>query len=260
MRACSQPPLTTALAAGFPATGPSDGRLYARGHEDRRPCHSRLDARTPGPSARRAPRRAAGHARPGLEKIGWAAAHALGDDAGPRRVDAHEKVTAAIDVAGMHDLPPYVYGDAAARRMGHRPVRLPDFAGTRSACGRGRTHGGHGPDRRPELGAAGTGDPPERVRADRRMTPGVDAVNDTGPMTSDDHRRDRPARAPSRRALTAWRSAARPPSSGSARGRRTTGTNATHACIGRMYASEPGSARHHDAVAPGLARPADRGT
>ncbi|MFD8196481.1 hypothetical protein [Streptomyces wuyuanensis] len=74
-------------------------------------------------------------------------------------------------------------------------------------------------------------------------------------MTSDDHRRDRPARAPSRRALTAWRSAARPPSSGSARGRRTTGTNATHACIGRMYASEPGSARHHDAVAPGLARP-----
>ncbi|MFI1469192.1 DUF2268 domain-containing protein [Streptomyces wuyuanensis] len=43
--------------------------------------------------------------------------------------DAHEKVTAAIDVAGMHNLPPYVYGDATARRMGHRPVGLPDFAG-----------------------------------------------------------------------------------------------------------------------------------
>ncbi|MFI1469191.1 MerR family transcriptional regulator [Streptomyces wuyuanensis] len=31
-------------------------------------------------------------------------------------------------------------------------------------------------------------------------------------------------------------------------------THAMHVCIGRMYASEPGYARHYDAVAPGLAR------
>ncbi|MEV3989529.1 DUF2268 domain-containing putative Zn-dependent protease [Streptomyces sp. NPDC049837] len=43
--------------------------------------------------------------------------------------DAYEKVTAAIDVAGMSNLPAYVYGDATARRMGHAPVGLPDFAG-----------------------------------------------------------------------------------------------------------------------------------
>ncbi|MGG2464744.1 DUF2268 domain-containing protein [Streptomyces sp. RGM 3693] len=42
---------------------------------------------------------------------------------------AYEKVTAAIDLAGMQNLPPYVYGDATARLMGHEPVGLPDFAG-----------------------------------------------------------------------------------------------------------------------------------
>ncbi|MEU9713919.1 DUF2268 domain-containing putative Zn-dependent protease [Streptomyces sp. NPDC047976] len=39
------------------------------------------------------------------------------------------EVTAAIDVAGMWNLPPYVYGDATARRMGCEPVGLPDAAG-----------------------------------------------------------------------------------------------------------------------------------
>ncbi|GHE62521.1 hypothetical protein GCM10018785_34430 [Streptomyces longispororuber] len=42
---------------------------------------------------------------------------------------AHEKVTAAIDVAGMANLPPYVYGDAIARSMGLDPVGLPYCAG-----------------------------------------------------------------------------------------------------------------------------------
>ncbi|MFL4492270.1 DUF2268 domain-containing protein [Streptomyces sp. VTCC 41912] len=42
---------------------------------------------------------------------------------------AYEKVTAAIDVAGMPNLPPYVFGDATARLMGCEPVGLPDFAG-----------------------------------------------------------------------------------------------------------------------------------
>ncbi|GAA0418994.1 DUF2268 domain-containing protein [Streptomyces luteireticuli] len=42
---------------------------------------------------------------------------------------AHEKITAAIDVAGMQNLPPYIYGDDSARLMGHEPVGLPDFAG-----------------------------------------------------------------------------------------------------------------------------------
>ncbi|MFG2873905.1 DUF2268 domain-containing protein [Streptomyces sp. NPDC048337] len=42
---------------------------------------------------------------------------------------ARAKVTAAIDVAGMWNLPPYVYGDATARRMGCEPVGLPDAAG-----------------------------------------------------------------------------------------------------------------------------------
>lgn len=41
----------------------------------------------------------------------------------------YEKVAAGIDVAGMQKLPAYVYGDATARRMGQRPVGLPDFAG-----------------------------------------------------------------------------------------------------------------------------------
>ncbi|WP_328381294.1 DUF2268 domain-containing protein [Streptomyces sp. NBC_00400] len=43
--------------------------------------------------------------------------------------DAYEKVTAGIDVAGMDNLPAYVFGDATARRLGLRPVGLPDFAG-----------------------------------------------------------------------------------------------------------------------------------
>ncbi|MFD0352352.1 DUF2268 domain-containing protein [Streptomyces sp. NPDC127110] len=42
---------------------------------------------------------------------------------------ARAGVTAAIDVAGMWNLPPYVYGDATARRMGCEPVGLPDAAG-----------------------------------------------------------------------------------------------------------------------------------
>ncbi|WP_189921987.1 DUF2268 domain-containing protein [Kitasatospora xanthocidica] len=42
---------------------------------------------------------------------------------------ACRKVTAGIDVAGMRNLPPYVYGDATARLMGCEPVGLPDFAG-----------------------------------------------------------------------------------------------------------------------------------
>ncbi|MFD0339746.1 DUF2268 domain-containing protein [Streptomyces sp. NPDC127117] len=43
--------------------------------------------------------------------------------------DAYEKVTAGIDVAGMQNLPAYVYGDATAQHLGCRPVGLPDFAG-----------------------------------------------------------------------------------------------------------------------------------
>ncbi|MFF4602353.1 DUF2268 domain-containing protein [Streptomyces sp. NPDC001339] len=42
---------------------------------------------------------------------------------------AYAKITAAIDVAGMANLPAYVFGDATARLMGHQPVGLPDFAG-----------------------------------------------------------------------------------------------------------------------------------
>ncbi|MFI0353102.1 DUF2268 domain-containing protein [Actinomadura sp. 9N407] len=43
--------------------------------------------------------------------------------------DAYEKVTAGIDVAGMPNLPAYVYGDRTTRAMGLRPVGLPDFSG-----------------------------------------------------------------------------------------------------------------------------------
>jgi uncharacterized protein YjaZ len=43
--------------------------------------------------------------------------------------DACAKVAAAVDICGMANLPPYVYGDATARRMGSDPVGLPDFAG-----------------------------------------------------------------------------------------------------------------------------------
>ncbi|WAL66676.1 DUF2268 domain-containing putative Zn-dependent protease [Amycolatopsis cynarae] len=42
---------------------------------------------------------------------------------------AYEKITAGIDVAGMQNLPAYVYGDATAQHMGQQPVGLPDFAG-----------------------------------------------------------------------------------------------------------------------------------
>ncbi|GAA4636929.1 hypothetical protein GCM10023196_088730 [Actinoallomurus vinaceus] len=42
---------------------------------------------------------------------------------------AYEKITAGIDVAGMRNLPAYVFGDATARLMGQQPVGLPDFAG-----------------------------------------------------------------------------------------------------------------------------------
>ncbi|MFF2198120.1 DUF2268 domain-containing protein [Streptomyces sp. NPDC058157] len=48
---------------------------------------------------------------------------------GPRLHDVCEKVAAGVDVAGMQNLPAYVYGDATARRMGLQPVGLPDFAG-----------------------------------------------------------------------------------------------------------------------------------
>ncbi|WP_329625004.1 DUF2268 domain-containing protein [Streptomyces sp. NBC_01255] len=43
--------------------------------------------------------------------------------------DVYAKVTAGIDVAGMQNLPAYVYGDATAQRMGQQPVGLPDSAG-----------------------------------------------------------------------------------------------------------------------------------
>ncbi|MFB9514274.1 DUF2268 domain-containing protein [Streptomyces purpureus] len=48
---------------------------------------------------------------------------------GPELDDVCEKVAAGIDVAGMQNLPAYVYGDATAQHMGHQPVGLPDFAG-----------------------------------------------------------------------------------------------------------------------------------
>ncbi|SHF59549.1 DUF2268 domain-containing protein [Streptoalloteichus hindustanus] len=42
---------------------------------------------------------------------------------------AYDRITADIDLAGMHNLLPYVMGDATARHMGQEPVGLPDFAG-----------------------------------------------------------------------------------------------------------------------------------
>ncbi|MEU6864657.1 DUF2268 domain-containing putative Zn-dependent protease [Streptomyces sp. NPDC046876] len=48
---------------------------------------------------------------------------------GPDADAAYERIVAAIDVAGMQNLPAYVYGDATAQRMGQQPVGLPDFAG-----------------------------------------------------------------------------------------------------------------------------------
>lgn len=48
----------------------------------------------------------------------------------PAELDAaYEKITNAVDVAGMQNLTPYVHGDATARLMGQEPVGLPDFAG-----------------------------------------------------------------------------------------------------------------------------------
>ncbi|MFI9050692.1 DUF2268 domain-containing protein [Streptomyces sp. NPDC053427] len=43
--------------------------------------------------------------------------------------EAHAKITAGIDVAGMQNLTAYVHGDATAQLLGQRPVGLPDFAG-----------------------------------------------------------------------------------------------------------------------------------
>lgn len=48
---------------------------------------------------------------------------------GPELDDAYVRITADIDIAGMGNLPPYVYGDATARWMGAEPVGLPDNAG-----------------------------------------------------------------------------------------------------------------------------------
>ncbi|MET9178884.1 DUF2268 domain-containing putative Zn-dependent protease [Kitasatospora aureofaciens] len=48
---------------------------------------------------------------------------------GPELDGAYERITTAIDVTGMGNLPPYVFGDATALRLGHEPVGLPDFAG-----------------------------------------------------------------------------------------------------------------------------------
>jgi uncharacterized protein YjaZ len=49
--------------------------------------------------------------------------------AGAELDDAYEKILGWIDVAGMENLTPYVFGDAVAAEMGQRPVGLPDFAG-----------------------------------------------------------------------------------------------------------------------------------
>ncbi len=43
--------------------------------------------------------------------------------------EACAKVAAGIDVAGMQNLSPYVFGDRTALRLGQEPVGLPDFAG-----------------------------------------------------------------------------------------------------------------------------------
>ncbi|UNO39690.1 DUF2268 domain-containing putative Zn-dependent protease [Streptomyces sp. MST-110588] len=48
---------------------------------------------------------------------------------GPELDDAYEKVTAAVDVSGMQNMPPYIYGDTIAQRMGAQPVGLPFAAG-----------------------------------------------------------------------------------------------------------------------------------
>lgn len=41
----------------------------------------------------------------------------------------HARITADIDVAGMHNATAYVLGDATAQIMGQQPLGLPDFAG-----------------------------------------------------------------------------------------------------------------------------------
>ncbi|MEV5410787.1 DUF2268 domain-containing putative Zn-dependent protease [Thermopolyspora sp. NPDC052614] len=43
--------------------------------------------------------------------------------------DAYAKITAAVGLQGMHNLTPYVLGDATAERMGQTPVGIPDMAG-----------------------------------------------------------------------------------------------------------------------------------
>ncbi|WP_163512319.1 DUF2268 domain-containing protein [Fodinicola acaciae] len=42
---------------------------------------------------------------------------------------AYERITGSIDVAGMENLTPYIFGDAVAAEMGQQPVGVPDFAG-----------------------------------------------------------------------------------------------------------------------------------
>ncbi|MGW8452590.1 DUF2268 domain-containing protein [Streptomyces niveus] len=48
---------------------------------------------------------------------------------GARGDEAYAKIAAAVDVAGMSNLPAYVFGDGSARDLGYEPVGLPDFAG-----------------------------------------------------------------------------------------------------------------------------------
>lgn len=48
---------------------------------------------------------------------------------GPDLDSAYEKIVGAIDVAGMGNLSPYVFGDAFAAELGQQPVGVPDFAG-----------------------------------------------------------------------------------------------------------------------------------
>ncbi|WP_432004441.1 DUF2268 domain-containing protein [Streptomyces parvus] len=48
---------------------------------------------------------------------------------GPELDAVCAKVAAGIDVAGMQNLSPYVFGDRTALQLGQQPVGLPDFAG-----------------------------------------------------------------------------------------------------------------------------------
>lgn len=81
------------------------------------------------------------------------------------------KIAAGIDVAGMRNLSPYVFGDRTALRLGQEPVGLPDFMRLRGrAALRGRPPRGLRADRRRERRPARARGPRERGRADRRMT------------------------------------------------------------------------------------------